>query len=523
MPSRRRLTGSIVAVLTTALLLGAMLPLRSHLDVAIVALVLVVPVVVGAAIGGFLAGLTAVVVGLFGYDLFFIPPYGTFTVGSAENWAALVVYAVVMVLVSHMVDRLWRAEAASRQSQLDTARLFELSELLVGDRPAGALFGIVVNSVKEAFELSAVVLLLPTAAPDSDFSTSELVSVAVAGRDLDASELAQLVPAGGTPSSLRAQPSPRLAEARPPGDQVESLETIVLTVADRTVGLLGIAGLRLPPHRRELLGAFANHIALAIERSKLRDQAVRVKLLEEVDRHRQYLFGAVSHDLRTPIATIKASASALLDPSVGLTDRDRAELAGLIEGQSDRLERVVSNLLDMSRIQAGALVLDLETFSVEELFDSTLEALGPTDAKAVTSTPTDRHVMLEGDRTLLVEALVNLLENALRYSPEGSAVEMSAKASDSPNRPVRLRVTDRGPGIALSDRTRLFGVFQQGTDSGRQPSGGSGLGLSIAQAFVQAHGGSIRIEDADPGTSVVVELPAAPNELGPPPEMSESR
>jgi signal transduction histidine kinase len=118
---------------------------------------------------------------------------------------------------------------------------------------------------------------------------------------------------------------------------------------------------------------------------------------------------------------------------------------------------------------------------------------------------------------------VNLLENALRYSPEGSAVEMSAKASDSPNRPVRLRVTDRGPGIALSDRTRLFGVFQQGADSGRQPSGGSGLGLSIAQAFVQAHGGSIRIEDADPGTSVVVELPAAPNELGPPPEMSESR
>ncbi|MGO9910956.1 MAG: ATP-binding protein [Acidimicrobiales bacterium] len=523
MPPRRRLTGSAVAVLTAAALIAVMLPFRHHLDIAIVALVLVVPVVIGAAIGGFLAGLTAVVAGFLGYDLFFIPPYGTLTVGAAENWAALAVYVVVMVLVSRVVDRVWLAEAASRQSERDTARLFELSELLVGDRPPADLFGIIVNSVKEAFELSAVVLLLPRPVGDSDSSTSALESVAVAGRDLDPTELAHLVPAAGTPSSLRSQPSPRLAEARPAGGQTESLETVVLTVGDRTVGLLGIAGLRLAPQRRELLGAFANHIALAIERSKLRDQAVRMKLLEEVDRHRRYLFGAVSHDLRTPIATIKASASALLDPSVGLTRHDRVELATLIEHQSDRLERVVSNLLDMSRIQAGALVLDLEHLSVEELFDSTLEALGPTEAKVVTSTPPDNRVTLEADRTLLVEALVNLLENALRYSPEGAAVEMTATTTDSSDRPVRLSVTDHGPGIPAGDRTRLFGVFKQGADSSSRPSGGSGLGLSIAQAFVEAHGGSIRIEDAEPGTSVVVELPAAPRESVVTPEMSKSR
>jgi two-component system sensor histidine kinase KdpD len=522
MPPRWRLAGILIAALTTAIVVGAMLPLRSHLDIAIVALILVIPVVIGAAVGGFLAGLLAVAVGFVAYDYFFIPPYGTLTVGQTEDWAALAVYVVVMTLVSRVVDRLWQAEAASRDSQRDTARLFELSELLVGDRPSADLFGIIVNSVKEAFDLSAVVLLLPTQAPEPDGSAPHLEPVAVAGRDLDAEELAKLVPAAGAPSSLRSQPSPRLAEARSVRTQAESLETVVLAIGDRTVGLLGIAGLGLPPQRRELLGAFANHIALAIERSQLRDQAVRVKLLEEIDRHRRYLFGAVSHDLRTPIATIKASASTLLDPSVGLKDVDRAELASLIEGQSDRLERVVSNLLDMSRIQAGALVLDLETFTVDELLAATLEALGPAATGIVTSASAD-HMKIEGDRTLLVEALVNLAENALRYAPEGSLVELAATVGASADRPIRLTVTDRGPGIPAADRERLFDVFQQGTGGTRRPSGGSGLGLSIAQAFIGAHGGSIRIEDANPGARVVVELPAAPRDLPSTPRLSEPR
>ena len=254
MPPRWRLAGILIAALTTAIVVGAMLPLRSHLDIAIVALILVIPVVIGAAVGGFLAGLLAVAVGFVAYDYFFIPPYGTLTVGQTEDWAALAVYVVVMTLVSRVVDRLWQAEAASRDSQRDTARLFELSELLVGDRPSADLFGIIVNSVKEAFDLSAVVLLLPTQAPEPDGSAPHLEPVAVAGRDLDAEELAKLVPAAGAPSSLRSQPSPRLAEARSVRTQAESLETVVLAIGDRTVGLLGIAGLGLPPQRRSSSG-----------------------------------------------------------------------------------------------------------------------------------------------------------------------------------------------------------------------------------------------------------------------------
>lgn len=511
-PVRRRLAGAGIAVLTTAVLVGVMLPLRAHIDIAIVALVLVIPVVIGAAIGGFLAGMAAVVVGFLAYDLAFIPPYGSLTVGRLENWAALAVYVVVMIVVSRVVDRVWRAESLSRTSQRDTARLFELSELLVGDRPPEELFGVIVDAVLQSFGLSAVVLFLPVLDEDSDATASSVEAVARAGRDLDPVELAQLVPSAGAPSTLRGQQSPRRTDDSGGDDLDERLETLVLVVSDRIVGLLGIAGPELAPERRELLGTFANHIALAIERSHLRDQAVRVQLLEEVDRHRRYLFGAVSHDLRTPIATIKASASALLDPSVRLDESERQELAALVEAQADRLDRVVGNLLDMSRIQAGALVLDLDTFSVDELFAAALEALGPSAQGVVVSTPSEP-LLVDGDRMLLVEALVNLLENALRYAPSGTSVELAAEEDGGGQRPIRLTVTDRGPGIPGPERARLFEVFQQGSDQAARPSGGSGLGLSISRAFVQAHGGSIRIEDAAPGATIVVELPHAVRQL----------
>ncbi len=491
MPPRRRLAGSIAAIATLAVAAGAMLPWRSHLDIAVVALVLVVPVVVGVVIGGFTAGAVAVVLGFLLYDLLFIPPYGTLSVGRPENWAALGVYVVVMLLVSRVVDQLWRAETASRQSERDTAQLFELSELLVGDRPEAELFGIIVRSVREAFGLDAVALFLPEHFLGA--SAGQLNMAAHDGRDLTSSEILQIVPSAGTRSSLRANTDA--------SGQATRTETVVLSVSDRTVGLLGIVGPPLPHVRRELLSAFANHIALAVDRSQLREQALRVRLLEEVDRHRRTLFGAVSHDLRTPLATIKASASALLDPSLPLTEEDRAELASLVENQSDRLERVVSNLLDLSRIQAGALVLDTETLAVAELFASAIEALGPA-GRIVRSDPGRSGLSLTADRTLLIEALVNVLENAMRYSPAGSRVELAATEREGAG--VRLSVTDEGPGFPAEAAARVFEVpFRS------ESAGGTGLGLYIARSFVEANGGSISVDqDRRSGTRILIDLPA---------------
>lgn len=503
MPRRRQLTGAVVAVCTTAALIAVMLPFRSGLDIAIVALVLVVPVVVGAATGGFVSGLVAVTVGFFGYDLYFLPPYGTLTVSSTDGWDALAVYAVVMVLVSRVVGRLWREERASRESRERVTQLFELAELLVSDRLPNELFGIVVNSVRDAFGAAAVVLMLPRTSDGSRPSAAGLEVVSSAGRPLGGDELAHLMPAAGVAASLRTyQPTP------PGNGAVEALERVVLHVGDRVVGLLGIVGPPLSPERRQLLDGFANHIALAIERSRLRDQHVRLQLLEQIDRHRQYLFGAVSHDLRTPLASVKAAASALRERAMTLSEPDREELLALIETQADRLSRVVSNLLDMSRIQAGALVMDRKPVSLDELFASVLEAVGQRASRLKVSLGS-QPVVVVVDRALLVEALVNVVENALRYAPESSTVELAGSLDPADSRPVRVAVTDRGPGIPQSLRAQLFNDYPSSTAERALPERGAGLGLAIAQAFVEAHGGTIEIQDVEPGTRVVVSLPTS--------------
>ncbi len=502
MPFRHRLSGSIAAVATMAILVGIMLPVRAHLEIAIVALVLVVPVVVAVVTGGFTSGVLAVALGFLAYDLLFIPPYGTLSVGRAENWAPLGVYVTVMLLTSRVVDRLWRAEAASRESERDTARLFVLSELLVADRPLEELTAIVVRDVREAFGLSAVALLMPE--PPGEADSRPVKVVAHSGRGLEEEELSLILPAaGGSPSRLRA------VARRGPAGGGDRLETVVLTVGDRPVGLLAIAGPPLGRRRRELLATFANHIALAIERTMLRERAVRVSVLEEVDRQRRTLLGAVSHDLRTPLATIKASATALLDSSLTLGPDERAELTSLIESQSDRLERVVANLLDLSRIQAGALVAELEPLTVGELLAGTLEALGPVASTVALRIAEAASSTVSVDRVLVVEALVNVLENAVRYSPPGAEVVVSAAPAPS-GQAVRIAVADEGPGIRPEDRSRVFRLFEQGHGPGARPSGGTGLGLSIARAFLEAQGASISIDEtAGTGTRILVDLAAS--------------
>ncbi len=497
MPFRHRVSGSIAAVATMAALVGIMLPARAHLEIAIVALVLVVPVVVAVVTGGFTSGVLAVALGFLAYDLLFIPPYGTLSVGRAENWAPLGVYVTVMLLTSRVVDRLWRAEAASRESERDTARLFVLSELLVADRPLGDLTAIVVRDVREAFGLSAVALLMGEL--PSEGAVRPVKVVVQSGRGLEDEELSLILPAGGSPSRLRA-----VARRGPTGG--DCLETVVLTVGDRPVGLLAIAGPPLGKRRRELLTTFANHIALAIERIILRERAVRVGVLEEVDRQRRTLLGAVSHDLRTPLATIKASATALLDPSLALGLDERAELASLIESQSDRLERVVANLLDLSRIHAGALVAELEPLTISELLAGTLEALGPVASSVALRIGEVASSTVSVDRVLVVEALVNVLDNAVRYSPPGAKVTVSAAPAPTAG-VVRIAVADDGPGIRPEDRSRVFGLFERGQGAGARPSGGTGLGLSIARAFLEAQGGSISIDGtAGTGTRILVDL-----------------
>jgi two-component system sensor histidine kinase KdpD len=256
---------------------------------------------------------------------------------------------------------------------------------------------------------------------------------------------------------------------------------------------------------RSLLGTFANQAALAVDRARLREQALRARLLEEVDRWRSALLGAVSHDLRTPLASIKTAVSSLRQPGTSMVPADRAELLELIELQSDRLARLVTNLLDMTRIEAGALEPRPAAMAIDELVDEALAALGgllPRDRVVLQVAPD--LPLLRVDHVLISQVLANVLENAGRLSPPGSPIRIGARpAPRSDAMRVEISVRDEGPGIVPAERDRVFEMFSQNGGGGR-----AGLGLTIAKAFVEAHGGRIWIDpDVSSGARVVFTVP----------------
>jgi two-component system sensor histidine kinase KdpD len=278
---------------------------------------------------------------------------------------------------------------------------------------------------------------------------------------------------------------------------------VALSPSGRPVGILAMRGLAIAESDRAVLNTFANDAALALERAQLREQALRSSLLEEADRFRRGLLGAVSHDLRTPLATIKVASSTLSARGDLLSTEDSRLLYQLIEIESDRLTRLVTNLLDMTRIEAGVLTLHRTTMSVSDLIGETVAALGTTlndhtvDVTAPASLPE-----VNIDRVLMGQVLINLLDNAARHAPAHSVIAVKGERRGPQ---VVLTVADQGPGVPAGDRETIFDRFTQLSTGGR-----AGLGLTIAKTFVEAHGEHVWYEEAaDGGAQFVVSLPVA--------------
>lgn len=527
--ARRTVLGALAAVALVAALSAVMVPLRAHLSVASAGLVLVVPVVVGVALGGAAAGVTAVVTGFVAYDLLFIPPYGTLAVGAGQNWVALAVYAVVLAVVTAVVADQRRARADAHRREQETRRLFELSEALLSDTPD--LHDRIVATVQRAFQPRWTALLV-TMGDDLEVvaSTGDIEAVG----DLAAvRELAAAAVAGGT--TVRMLDDPSAADA----------PVVAALVADGVpVGILAVASSPSDPHDRRLLATFANQAALAMARERLREQALRSEALEAAEHARRTLLRTVSHDLRTPLATVKASLSDLRHPEVDLPPAARAELLALAEEQADRLDRLVANLLDMTRIESGSLVLQRRAVAVADLVDEAL-AVGAVDRQAVVVDLDEDLPPVDADHTLLSHALVNLVENALRLSPDEVRIEAHRGRGT-----VQVTVSDRGPGVPPARRSELLplgdgrpgprpsaphgtapatGTWPAATPAapggngpGAVPAppaastaagpGGArtGLGLAIVQAFVSAHGGTIAVDDnPGGGARFTITLPVA--------------
>ena len=236
------------------------------------------------------------------------------------------------------------------------------------------------------------------------------------------------------------------------------------------------------------MGTFANHMALTLERAQLRERALRIELLEKIDRLQRALLSAVSHDLRTPLSTVKMSASTFRNPALDVAPEQEIELLELIDHQADRLDRLVANLLDLNRMQAGVLDLHREPIAVVDLVADALRGLGPVaDEAPVTVTMADDLPLVDVDHVLIGQVLKNLIENAVRHAPPGTAVTVSA--CPGPDGRLTVTVDDAGPGVPPGEWSEVFTAFNR-----RGAAGGTGVGLSIAKGFMEAHGQEIRVE-----------------------------
>jgi two-component system sensor histidine kinase KdpD len=255
-----------------------------------------------------------------------------------------------------------------------------------------------------------------------------------------------------------------------------------------------------------LLEAAARQIAVALERSRLDSQVAAARLQAERSQARAALFSSVTHDLRTPLASIKAAATSLLQEDVELGVEERTELLRTVAEETDRLNRLIGNILELAKVRAGALVPAKQPTGIDEVVESVLHRMQPAFRDVRVRTILREAPDVPADPVQIDQVLSNLLENAVRFSPPGGEIVVSVAPWHGG---VQVRVADDGPGIPPEDRERVFEAFARGGSGRPDGGGGTGLGLAIARAIVLAHGGRIRIEGTPSGgTAVVFELPA---------------
>jgi len=467
---RRRLSGFGLTVLGIPLLTYLLWLLADELSLTSDLLLFLGAVVGIALVGGWWPALLAAVLSSVLINFFFTPPVRQFTIAETENLLALVVFLLVAAAVSGVVDlaarRTREAARASAEAQLLGA---VAGSVLRGARPLTALL----ERLRETFGLTTVSLLerLPDTLerPDRQRDPRAWRVAANVGAD------ACTTPAAGD------------AEVR-----VDDELTLVLR------------GRVLPAADRRIVQAFAAQAAVALRQERLTEEAAAARPIAEADRLRTALLAAVSHDLRTPLASAKAAVTSLRSGDVEFDAADRDELLATADESLDRLTRLVANLLDMSRLQAGALGLRPASLGLEDVVPSALDELGELAGQVRVALPAHLPAV-RSDPGLLERVLVNLVANALRFSPADQPPAITASEHGGF---VELRVTDRGPGLPRDQWEQAFLPFQRQGDRDNHP--GIGLGLALSRGLAEAMGGSLEPEDTPGGgLTMVLRLPVA--------------
>jgi len=512
--TRIRWVGYAAALAAVALVSGAIGLILAYMSIPNISMVYLIAVLAAAAAFGSGPAILASVAAFLAFDWFFVEPLHTFTISNPAEWVALLLFLLTALITGQLAAGQRTRARQAEQREREAVVLYDVVRLVADPDLKGAL-----NAVAERLRQELHLMGVAIEVMDNHdtivrevVGDTEMVSVI-------SYMSTELLSEGEAPSKeRRATPGRwvRVVPPHPPGVARQAGRGDIHVVPVKSQGQrVGTILLAHPPNAPEfdpaddrLLSAVATQLGLAIERRRLRREATEAEALRRTDELRTALLNAVSHDLRTPLASIMASAGSLLQKDVPWTEEERDQFARAIERESGRLNRIVGNLLDLSRIQAGSIRPELDWYDLRALVDDVLGRLRPATAQ--------HHLVVEVPKDLppvpldyveIDQVLSNLIENATKYSPKGTEIRISARRDGEQ---VRVEVADQGPGIPAEALPLLFKPFSRLEGKGPRPKG-TGLGLAVAKGLVEAHGGRIWAESRrDGGSRFVFTLPLSP-------------
>ena len=508
MSRQRRLRDAALWLAVLAVTTAILIPFRADLDKAHITLVLLLVVLGAGAQGGRVLGVGIGAASFLIFDWFFLPPLHTLVVANPLDWLVLIAFLATSIVAAQLLHREQESArmAGARADEVD--RLATLgAEALAAARAEDALAA-VAAVIRESTRAESCTVYF-AGERGMQFGASSPPRADGVGA-VPMPPLVDWVATERAPAAETAEGTSRLGRAHTPvreivreSDNAVRAILVPLTVRQQTVGVLRLEGgsvAHLDDSQWRFLDALSYYAALGTERVRLAADVARVEALREADRLKDALLASVSHDLRTPLTTIKALAHEL-----GALGDERSQI---IEEQADRLNRLVADLLDLSRLSAGAMPRHLELNAVDDLLSASLQDTEPLlkDRELIADLPVDG-AMLVGrfDLALSIRVVVNLIENAIKYSSPGTTIRLAVRRD---GQKLLVSVSDTGPGVPAGEEERIFTPFYR--PAGERPDAGSaGLGLAIARQMAEAQSGAVRYTRMPAGSTFTLELPAA--------------
>ena len=458
-------------------------------------------VVLAAAVSqGLASGIVASIAGMLCFNFFFLPPFGTWTIHDPQNWVALFAFLATAVITSQLSSAARaRARDAERRRE-EVWKLYELSRAINITPDSETAISSIAHQVVEIFDIKHCEILVP----GENKGWQRLAMADDSGRQASLSPAPERIEqALQTGEIITDASSLNRADRR----EHHAIAYVPLKVGIRSIGVMILDRATLEekslPFERGTIEALAGLVAIALERARFLKEMSRAEALRQSDALKSAILASVSHDLRTPLTSIRAAVDNLLQSDLDWEKAALREFHLIISEEVDRLTRLVQNLLEMARIEAGELRLEKEWCSVSEIFSNVLDRCSIAIRNHQVRDAHDETLpLVKLDPRLAAEALANLVENAAKYSPAGSEILLNASVNEGE---LAISVTDEGPGIAIDEIGRIFDKFYRSARFADNRSAGTGMGLAIAQGIVEAHGGRIRV-DSVPGKGATFAL-----------------